>query len=290
MKKLLILLALAGTFIFVYFTWMSKSVPPASSASKIKSSKLREISGLVFSEQNEGLMWMHNDSGRGKRFYLVDKSGVTRAVFTWDEDLKDWEDIALGPGPVKGKPYIYAGDIGDNTAVRPDITIYRFPEPKISDEKHVTKVEKIIYKYPDRSRDAEAMFIDPLTEQLYIISKREANVRIYKASTHYRDGDTAILERVGKLHIEGLKMLGWVTAADISRDGEKILVRTYGNVFYWKRRPDQTVEEALKAQPQKLTHVGELQGEAIGFTPDGKGYYTVREGKNPYLNYNRIKK
>ena len=28
-------------------------------------------------------------------------------------DLRDWEDMALGPGPKQGQDYLYVGDIGD---------------------------------------------------------------------------------------------------------------------------------------------------------------------------------
>ncbi len=44
--------------------------------------------------------------------------------------MKDCEDVATGPGPIKGKNYIYLGDIGDNAEKRRYISVYRFEEPK----------------------------------------------------------------------------------------------------------------------------------------------------------------
>jgi len=277
-----------SVLIFVYFKWTSKATSPSNYAAQIKSSRLKEVSGIVFSVKNKDLLWMHNDGGRGKRFYLVDRSGNTKATFKLEESLRDWEDIAIGPGAIKGKPYIYAGDIGDNSSRRPFISIYRFLEPILEDDRDVKDVEKLTVKYPDGSRDAEAMFVDPLSKNLYIITKREDNVGVYYTPTNFNEGDTVTLKKGGVLHIKGIKMLGWVTAADISRDGKRILVRTYSNVFYWDREDGQTVEEAMQGEPKILTHIAEVQGEAIGFTPNGKGYYTVREGRNPYLNHNSI--
>jgi hypothetical protein len=44
--------------------------------------------------------------------------------------VRDCEDIAVGPGPVKGKSYVYDGDIGDNDSKRKYITVYRIEEKK----------------------------------------------------------------------------------------------------------------------------------------------------------------
>ena len=42
---------------------------------------------------------------------------------------RDWEDIALGNGPVAGTNYIYLADIGDNSIDSSQYYIYRFAEP-----------------------------------------------------------------------------------------------------------------------------------------------------------------
>ncbi len=45
----------------------------------------------------------------------------------------DWEEIAIGEGPVAGTQYLYIGDIGDNFAIRSTFSVYRLPEPAVSD-------------------------------------------------------------------------------------------------------------------------------------------------------------
>jgi len=42
---------------------------------------------------------------------------------------RDWEDMAIGPGPVDGQQYLYIGDIGDSLAQYDIKYIYRVPEP-----------------------------------------------------------------------------------------------------------------------------------------------------------------
>jgi hypothetical protein len=270
------------------FTW--PKITASSTSPRIKDPVLAEVSGLVFSARNPGDIWVHNDGANKIRLFLIDKQGNFKAVFDSKKRIRDWEDIAIDQG-LNGKSYIYAGDIGDNEAKRKLIRVFRFREPSLNDDTDELKdLESIMLKYPDGSRDAEAMLIDPISRKLYIITKREANPHIYSTSIDSLvAGDTISLKKAGELHIKGVKMLGWVTAADISRDGLQVLVRTYGNVYYWKRKPEQSLEQALKGEPVTLKHVGELQGEAIGFTPDGKGYYTLGEGRNPTLNFNRIK-
>ncbi len=47
-------------------------------------------------------------------------------------DAEDFEDIAVGPGPLPGLNYIYVGDIGNNDEDRDEVQIYRFLEPDLA--------------------------------------------------------------------------------------------------------------------------------------------------------------
>ena len=44
---------------------------------------------------------------------------------------RDWEDIAIGPGPDPNQHYLYIGDIGDNRGEYREIVVYRVPEPRV---------------------------------------------------------------------------------------------------------------------------------------------------------------
>ena len=59
-------------------------------------------------------------------------SGATLALYDLDgAKANDWEDIAIGPGPVAGQSYLYVGDIGDNSTSRSHIDVYRVAEPDV---------------------------------------------------------------------------------------------------------------------------------------------------------------
>lgn len=272
----------------VYKVWFAKANFLADRSVEVSNRELREVSGLVASIQNPGYLWVHNDGSRPLKLFLLKKNGVMQRRFKFSDVLtQDFEDIAMAVDP-DGMPVLYAGDIGDNSARKKAVRILRLREPLLTDSISDIKVDTFYLKYPNGSRDAEAMFIDPIERDLYIISKRDETPFIYKAPADVRNQDTTEMKLVGKLSLSGTGMLKWVTAADISADGTQILVRSYGSVFYWRRNPGELVEEAMRRRPKALSHTSEIQGEAIGFARDGKGFYTISEGEHPKLNFNYI--
>src|SRR6478609_9604331 len=113
------------------------------------------------------------------------------------------------------------------------------------------------------------MMIDPLTNDLYLLSKWEDSVRLYQITFPFSDTLTA--EKVAVLPYSG------VVAANISMDGTEVLMKDYPNVYYWKRNEGQSITDLLKQPSVALPYDMEEQGEAICFKVDGKGYYTVSE-------------
>src|SRR5215218_3190707 len=82
-----------------------------------------EISGLVASPAQPGVLWAHNDSGdRARIFALRSDGSLIASLDVPGAEATDWEDIAVGPGGD-----LLLGDIGDNQSVRKDIDIYRVP-------------------------------------------------------------------------------------------------------------------------------------------------------------------
>ena len=76
----------------------------------------------------------------------------------------------------------------------------------------------------------------------------------------------------------------WVTAADVTPAGDFVALRTYGSVLIYPRPAGQSLVAALAQAPCAGATAGEAQGEAIGFTPDGRGYVTASEGASPALH------
>jgi hypothetical protein len=248
--------------------------------------KIREASGIASSVPLKGCYWTHNDSGNKPDVYLLNHKGaLISTIRLEDASNRDWEDIAEGIGPVKGKHYVYVGDIGDNSAIRKHIRIYRFPEPDKTPAEHVTLTPDVLtLQFPNGPRDAESLMIDPISKQIYILSKREKEIHLYKTSQlFFKNGDKATLEKLIRLPYS------WVTSGDISKDGHHIVIKTLTTVYYWHRNGNESVEQAMAKPAKELPYVVEKQGEGITITPDNDGYVTISEGKNAPVNFYKWK-
>ncbi|WP_100342245.1 hypothetical protein [Mucilaginibacter auburnensis] len=253
---------------------------------RLQDRSMSEASGIAASGINNEIFYVHNDSGDTSRFFVINDHGqlINTVYFKGDgsqyRGVNDCEDIAVGPGPETGKSYIYIGDIGDNFFVRPTIIIYRIQESKslFDSNKKQVKATPIYLRYPDGPKDAETLMIDPLEKLLYIVTKRGDRVGVYTASLNFTPGDTTTLTKRATLTFGGIKPLKWITGGDISKDGEHILLKSYQEVYYWDRKEGESVWQSMQRKPYKPRYEEEKLGEGIGFSADGKGYYTVGEG------------
>lgn len=277
---------------------------------RLESREIREASGLVASAAAAGFLWTHNDSGDAARIFLLDSLARHRGTYYLSGAAAlDWEE--MGHIRLDDRDYLIVGDIGDNRARRPFVTIHIFPEPALPEDLLAASsgadlptssteevfidsiplelIHTVHLRYEDGARDAEAFFFDESDGLLYVITKREAQVGIYSTALpsleemhagNYRD--TLTLRRRAELP------LNWVTAADISRAGNEIIIKNLLQVHHWARVPGETVIQALSRPSVRLPYRLEPQGEAMSFHPEGKGYYTLSErplGLPVSLNY-----
>ncbi|RBL88508.1 hypothetical protein [Chitinophaga flava] len=243
----------------------------------VSSDKITEASGIASSTTLPGYYWTHNDSGNKAEAFLLDsQANLVCTVKLKDVTNRDMEDIAEGIGPTKGKHYVYVADIGDNAGVRKHIRIYRFEEPTTVPGKHLSVTPDVLsLQYPNGPRDAETLMIDPIGKKIYIVSKRERMVSLYKTDQlFFKDGDKTGLEKLITLPYT------WVTAGDISKDGHHIVIKTLTDIYYWHRDTNETVEQAMAKPARQLPYVIEKQGEGITITPGNNGYVTISEGKD----------
>jgi hypothetical protein len=258
---------------------------PAQQVGTVQHAAIDEASGLAASRANPGVLWVHNDSGDAARAFAMNTEGTHLGIYNLTgTSATDWEDMAIGPGPDTGQSYLYLGDIGDNSAVRPTIRIYRVPEPAVSPTQPPVDVDlddvtTLTLQYPDGSRDAETLMVDPTTADLYIVSKRETRSRLYRAPYPHSTTQTIIMEYRGQLP------WGGATAGDISPNGAEILVRGYFSASLWRRPPDTPLWEAFTHSGYRVPLTVEPQGEAIAFHGSGHGYYTVSEGSSQPIYY-----
>jgi hypothetical protein len=239
----------------------------------VRPGDIDEASGIADSKLNPGYLWVHEDGGRPNEVSLLSHSGSFLKKITIKSAInKDWEDIALGNGPVAGTDYLYLADIGDNDLVYPQHSIYRFPEPA-STVNEVADVDRLNFEYADGPHDADAILVDNATKDIFIITKDNASSRVYKIS--YPQSTTTVNKAIFSFSLP----LNNVTSAAVSADGQEILIRTYEKIYYWNqaKEPKQTLAQLLAKLPESLVHQAEPQGESICFKNDGSGFFTLSE-------------
>ena len=237
---------------------------------------INEASGLVASRAHAGSFWTHNDSGDGPRFFLIDGNAHRQATYYLPGvTAVDWEDIGMMERG--GSHYLLIGDIGDNRGERPDVRLHVVKEPDwpadaaSADSVTIKQFQSFVMRYEDGPRDAESLFFDPVDQQLYIISKRDLEVGVYGTPLPDQPVDTLILRKVCTLPHT------FMTSAAISADGSEVLAKNLLSVFYWKRRPGDSIADMLRRPALQQPYRPEPQGEAIAFAPNGSGYYTIGE-------------
>ncbi len=234
----------------------------ASPVIKPLSPLLKEISGIADSEVNAGHLFAHEDGGNPAHLYLFNHEAQLVKTFYLDKVTnRDWEDMEAF------NKELFIADIGDNNSNYNNYTIYRFPEPTLSNDT-IKSIQQINFTYPDGPHDAEAMIIDPLQKDIIIITKRDTLSAFYRLPFPYTN---TTLQKLGSLPYNG------VTAAAISHDGTEILIKTYDKVRYYNRPPGKSITDALASSFTQLPYVIEPQGESISFKKDGKGYFTLSE-------------
>ena len=261
----------------------------------LENQSINESSGIAASRRNANILWTHNDSGDGPFVYAFDHQGKHRGVWrVVGAEAEDWEDMSVGPGPMRGQSYLYIGDIGDNSKKRDHITVYRVIEPRITSKdtnsthskpNDTETAETIRLKYPDGKHDAETLLVHPLTADLYVITKVMASpAKIYKLPAPWPKSGISTLRYIGEFRFPD-QFLGFITGGDISPDGKRVVLCDYLEacelVLPGKRGIP--FDEIWKESPIAIT-IGDYrgirrQGEAICYRADDKALLATSEGR-----------
>lgn len=275
---------------FLLFAQAPRYGPPSRIA-VLEDPRINESSGIAASRRNPGLFWTHNDSDGGPFLYLFDRGGKSHGTWrvTGARNI-DWEDIATGPGPVRGKPCLYIGDIGDNDRRRAEVIVYRVEEPaavatEAPSRTHETAASAAFrFRYPDGPHDAEALLVHPQTGDVYIVSKArgaDTVTGVYKAAAPLRPD--SVLKRITTLHFpeesDITLLLGRVTAGDISPDGRRLALCDYFH-GYEAVLPGSAAFDAIWNMPLSVIDLGQRrQGEGICYRLDGAALLATSEGR-----------
>lgn len=233
-----------------------------------------EISGMAASHRYADHFWCHNDSGDKARLFLINLKGeLMHTLYLENAKNRDWEDIAVYKDPSSGKSTLYVADIGDNIAQYDYGQIYILEEPNLNLSEQEIKIQSyqtLTFTYPDGPRDAESLMVDPANRDIYIISKREKNVGLFKISYPYPK-EKIVAKKVTDLPYT------YIVAGDIASDRSAVVIKDYNSVYHFSLVKDQKIEEALLAKPYLPPYIREPQGESICWSTDSKSFFTLSE-------------
>jgi hypothetical protein len=223
--------------------------------------RITESSDLVASTLHPGLVWTTNDSGDSARIFGVDAKGRTVAVLHLrGARARDWE--ALAPGRfADGTRLLWVGDIGDNLSTWPSVRVYRVVEPKVLGDEDVSWTAYDL-RFPDGSRDAETLLVDPADGRLYVVSKRVEGAAVYEAPATLRTDRVNVLRRVASAP-------ALVTDGSFSPDGRTVAIRDY----VWAYRAT-----SIRGPWHRIDIPLEPQGESLTWAPDGQSLLIGSEG------------
>jgi len=246
--------------------WVGEVIDPA----------LDEISGLVVSRQNPGVLWVHEDSGGPASLVALAPSGETLATVPLvGVENVDWEDLALAP--CADGWCLTVGDIGTLGTDRSEFALLTVVEPLLGSEPLTDGLAPTVrpFTYPDAPEDSESLVV---TEEgtAYLASKRsDGTSNLYALYP----GDTVLtfLATVAT-GAPGEGLAAEATAADWWSDPPTLLLRSYFHLAQISM-----ADWTQPGAPEALAYAIEPQGEAVAWDPVVGGFWQISEWANPRI-------
>ena len=234
---------------------------------ELQEKQVTESSGLAISTRDPNVIWTHNDSGDTARLFAFDRTTGKLKTTLEISNAKavDWEDLCSFERD--GESWLAIGDVGDNSLRRQSVSIYVVKEPKISKTNNTPLScrydSRLEFSYEGGPINCEALAYDPQKDAFLLISKEIFRARYFELSREVEQANanqsTADLPQAK--HRQTL-IQPMVTAADISRDGKRLVVANYGSGFLLNRMASQLWDAKRQAN---LPLPKRRQGESVCF-------------------------
>lgn len=249
---------------------------PGREVARLANPGIIESSGLAASRIQEGIFWTHNDSGGKPVLFAFNREGEDLGAY----ELKgatavDWEDMASFS--VGQKRYLLVADVGDNIEQRKSYTLYFVEEPAVRARPgkplSLSVVMRVDFTYEDGPHNCESVAVDPVRMEILLVSKvGSGGCKMYVLPLpRQKLVRNAVAKAVGALQIPT------TTAMDISPDGLRAVVLTYGDAYEYARRAGEDWKAAVSRAPRTIAMPRRTQGEAICYGLNGRTLYLTSE-------------
>ena len=135
------------------------------------------------------------------------------------------------------------------------------------------------FRYPDGARDCESIAVDVLSRQVIVIEKVYANrANVYACGLPDLNTNTQqplVLQRIGRVKVTA------PVAMDITADGRRAIVLSYGHAMEYFRGPQETWKDAFGHAGRKIRMPERKQGETICYDHLDNLYLTSERRPTP---------
>ncbi len=235
---------------------------------------LKEVSGIE-TTSGSNLIWMLNDSDNAPEIYGVNTKGKIKKVIKINAKNHDWEDLTSDE-----KGNLYIGDFGNNGNKRKNLSVLKLDVSSF-DKKGKVAIERINFKYPNQEKfppkkkqlhfDSEAFFF--FNDSLYIFTKSRVKNKFGKTNLYKVPAKRGNHIATYINSFESCKdMPCWITAADISKDGKKVILSNHKAAWLFT---DFKNDDFFSGKSIELPYKADLsQKEGICFKNDSTLYIT----------------
>jgi len=264
-----------------------------------------ETSGLAASQLVDDRLYLVSDSD-WPHFYVTDQTAQSLQqvrIGTLGNKSRDLEDLDVGPCGMTS--CLYWANIGGNNVSRDSVEIVLIEELETFPER-VEPVHRLFLEYPDGNHDAEGLAVHP-NGDIYVLTKEGPTITGIPSAKLYRTRavpwprpDVPLpLEHIATVDLRNLSgslvdlFSHTATAMDISPDGSRLMILTYGNAFEINLDLDTLPSGSVTKIDKKILHTNIpvqrlAQQEALSYLSEGYAFVYTTEAKggdSPLLRY-----